>query len=82
MEQCIANALNRQIIVELDAAHLYLHMASWLEGNDLRGFGGWLRRQAHEEVGHAIILFNFLKDRGAETSLGNVRRQHSSFSSV
>jgi ferritin len=82
MDQCIANALNKQILVELDAAYLYMQMADWLEKNSLKGFGTWLRKQAHEEVGHAMILFNFLKDRNAAAPLGNVRQQKYFFSSV
>ncbi len=84
MEQCIASALNKQILAELDAASLYLQMSSWLEGNGLKDFGGRLRRQAHEEAGHAVILFNFLKERDAATATasGSVRRREHSFASV
>ena len=82
METCIAKALNKQIVIELDAAYLYLQMAEWLEQNDLSGFGNWLRKQAHEEVGHAMLLFNFLKDRDAVVALGSVRRQKYFFASV
>lgn len=82
MDSCIAKALNRQIVVELDAAYLYLQMAQWLDQNELSGFGNWLRKQAHEEVCHAMLLFNFLKDRDAATPLGNVRQQKYFFASV
>lgn len=82
MDPCIANALNKQIVVELDAAYLYMQMADWLEKNDLSGFGSWMRKQAHEEVGHAMIIFNFLKDRNAAVALGNVRQQKYFFASV
>ncbi len=82
MDQCIAAALNKQIVVELDAAYLYMQMGDWLEKNGLSGFGDWLRRQAREEVGHAMIIFNFLKERGAAVALGSVRQRKYFFTSV
>lgn len=82
MNSSIANALNAQIVVELDSAYLYIQMAEWLDRNRFGGFGSWLRKQAHEEVGHAMLLFNFLRDRNAAVALGNVRQQTHAFSSV
>ena len=82
MDQCIADSLRKQIVVELDAAYLYMQMAEWLDKNGLIGFGGWLRGQANEEVGHAMMLFNFLKDRDAADSLGSVNQKKYFFASV
>ncbi|MCD8139131.1 MAG: hypothetical protein LUE17_05040 [Planctomycetaceae bacterium] len=70
MDKEIGNALNRQVIDELDSFYLYLQMAAWFDANHLPGFGSWLRQQAHEEVSHAQTIFNYLIGRGATVCLG------------
>lgn len=82
MDDGIVKALNRQVTVELDSSYLYIQMAEWFDGKDLGGFANWLRKQAHEEVGHALILFNYLLDNDANVALGRVDAKRHSFSSV
>ncbi len=82
MDQCIANSLRKQIAVELDAAYLYIQIAEWLDKHELVGFGAWLRGQANEEVGHAMMLFNFLRDRDAADSLGSIKQRKYFFASI
>ena len=82
MEGSIVKALNRQVMVELDSSYLYLQMGVWFEDRGLTGFANWLRKQAHEEVAHALILFNHLLDRDADVSLGRVDVKRHVFVSV
>lgn len=82
MESSIAKALSKQIVVEVESAYMYLQMADWLERNELAGFGNWMRRHAQQEVKHAIILFNFLKDHGITVTLGKMRPRSYLFMSV
>ncbi len=82
MDKSIIKALNQQVMVELDSSYLYIQMAGWFDSRELKGFANWLRKQAHEEVGHALILFNCLLDNDADVSLGRIDPERHTFSSV
>lgn len=82
MESSIAKALSKQIVIEVESAYMYLQMADWMERNELTGFGNWMRRQAQQEVKHAMIIFNFLKERGVTVRLGKMRARSYRFMSV
>lgn len=56
-------ALNKQINAELYSAYLYLSMAAYFEGNNLKGFAQWMHVQAQEEMAHAMKFYKFLNDR-------------------
>jgi ferritin len=60
----LADALNGQVEKELHAAHLYLAMSSWFETQGLAGCASWMRVQYHEEVGHALRIFDFVNEAG------------------
>ena len=78
----VVTALNRQIVIELDSSYLYLQMAEWFDKRELRGFGACLRQRAHEEVEHALVLFDHLLRNGAKVSLGRVDDRRHRFMSV
>ena len=65
-------ALNEQITRELHSAYLYLGMAAYLEAQNLPGMAKWMRVQAQEELGHAMKIFDFVLERGAQVTLGSV----------
>jgi ferritin len=64
------DAINKQITAETYSAWLYLAMAGWLEEQNLKGFAGWMKVQAQEELTHAILFFNHVIDRGGRVQLG------------
>ncbi|MDR0361693.1 MAG: ferritin [Planctomycetota bacterium] len=72
MNSAIADAFRRQIIIELDSCYLYLQMALWLQEQALPGCANWMRKQAHEEVGHALILYCRLASRKANVEIGKI----------
>jgi ferritin len=72
MDKAVQSAVNEQIGQELYAAYLYLAMSAHFEQKSLRGFATWMRRQAEEELGHAMRLFDHMNRRGAFVSLGGV----------
>lgn len=72
MNEKLVEALNKQITAEFYSGYLYLQMASWLEENNLKGFANWMRVQAQEEASHAMILFNYVIERGEAVTLGNI----------
>ena len=66
LSEKITTMLNKQIQKELASAYLYLQIASYYEGNGLKGFANWFKIQAKEEQDHAEIFYNFLHTNGAE----------------
>ena len=57
--------LNKQMNAEFYNSHLYQAMAGWFEGQNLPGFAQWMEVQAGEERGHAMRIYNHLKERRA-----------------
>ena len=74
-------ALNDQINAEFASAYSYLGMAAWLEAANLPGSASWLRRQAREEVGHAMKVFDFVNDRDGRVTLKAVPAPAAKFAS-
>ncbi len=68
----LLSALNEQITKELHSAYVYLGMAAYLEAQNLPGMAKWMRVQAEEELGHAMKIFDFVLERGAQVTLGTV----------
>ena len=62
-------ALNDQINTELGSAYTYLAMAAHFEASNLPGSAAWMRRQASEEVTHAMKIFDFVNDRDGRVVL-------------
>jgi ferritin len=62
-------ALNDQINAELASAHLYLAMSAHCEASSMSGMAAWLRKQAKEEVGHAMKIFDYVIDRSGRVTL-------------
>ena len=72
-------ALNEQINAELYSAYVYLAMSAHCEGQNLPGFAAWLRRQAREEVAHAMKIFDFVTDRDGRVALAAVPQPAASY---
>jgi ferritin len=65
----LEDAINEQINKELYSAYLYLSMSAYCESVNLSGFANWMRVQAQEELGHAMMLFDYVNDRGGRVVL-------------
>jgi ferritin len=65
-------ALNRQINAELYSSYLYLSMSAWFEAENYKGLAHWMRVQSGEETSHAMRIFDYLNDRGAEVKLAQI----------
>jgi ferritin len=77
----LLNALNDQINHELASAYIYLSMSAYFESENLPGFAAWMRRQATEEAGHAMKIFDFINDRDGRVSLKAVAQPPADFRS-
>lgn len=78
----IEKMLNDQIQKEFHSSYLYLQMAAWFASHNFGGFENWMRVQAQEESSHALILFNYVLERGGEVTLGAVAAPTSNFKSA
>lgn len=72
MDQQVKELINDQIAHEFYAAYLYLAMAAHFEANNYDGFGQWMRMQAKEEEAHAMKLFDYMAERGAQIELKQI----------
>ncbi|QQS37399.1 MAG: ferritin [Ignavibacteriales bacterium] len=68
----VQKALNKQLNDELQASYLYLSMSSHFEAQSLEGFSKWLRLQSQEEYGHAMKIYDFLHQAGANVELKQI----------
>lgn len=81
LSQKLQAALNDQINAELASAYLYLAMAAHFEASNLVGSGRWMRRQAREEVTHAMKIFDFVQGRDGRVTLAAVAQPPAQFGS-
>ncbi len=77
----VRKAMNEQIVAETYSAYLYLSMSAWFEGRSLKGFAGWMKCQAQEELTHAMLLFNHVLERGGKVELGAIEAPPSEWAS-
>lgn len=61
--------LNEQINNEQYAAHIYLAMAAAFEKMGLKVFAQYYYKQSNEETEHAMRIFKYVVDTGAEVKL-------------
>ncbi len=63
MNQKMLDALNGQINEELNSMYIYMAMAADLDEMGWGGMANWMRKQAQEEMGHALKIQDYVKDR-------------------
>jgi len=80
--QVIVGALNDQINMELRSSYAYLAMSAYCERMHFRGCARWLRLQSDEEYGHAMKLFDLLRDRGCKIVLKALPEPPMDFASI
>lgn len=76
------NAFNEQINKELYSSYLYLSMAAFLADKGLMGFANWMRVQVQEETAHAMLMFDYVIERGGTVSLEAIDKPKASYGSV
>ncbi len=69
LNQRLENELNKQINAEIWSAYLYLSMSAFFESKNLTGFANWMKVQYHEEVSHALKLFDYINERDGRVVL-------------
>lgn len=81
ISKTMQDAINKQITREFYSSYLYLSMAAYFEDLSLPGFAQWMRVQVQEESAHAMILFNYICDRGGRVILGAIDQPDIEFKS-
>jgi ferritin len=69
IKAAVEKAINEQINAELYSAYLYLSMAAYFQGANLKGFAHWMQVQTKEETAHAMKMFDFVYERGGKVTL-------------
>jgi len=70
----LEKAFNEQIREEYYSSYLYLSMAAWFESQQLQGMAKWMRKQAAEEMGHALKFFDQILERGGTVKLAAIEQ--------
>ncbi|MFH1664144.1 MAG: ferritin [archaeon] len=73
LKNSIEKILNQQFNNEYFSSYLYLSMASYFESINLSGFSHWMKKQAEEELVHALKLFDFVLERNGKMVLTSVK---------
>jgi ferritin len=68
----MAEALNGQMNAEFYNSRLYLSMATYFHSINVDGAMKWMEAQASEETGHAMKLYEHLKERNARLLLSAI----------
>lgn len=69
INQKMEDAINKQINNEMYSAYLYMAMAAHADKVGLKGFAHWFMIQYHEEMYHAMKMYEYLQSRGGEIKL-------------
>ena len=77
----LSKAMNDQIKNELESYYIYLSMAAYFHSASLDGMAHWMRCQAHEEMIHAMKLYDHIIDRGGRVELQNLAQLKTKWSS-
>ncbi|WP_136810397.1 ferritin [Desulfosediminicola flagellatus] len=77
----MAQALNEQINREMYSAYLYMSMSAYSGKLGLKGFANWFMVQYHEEMYHAMKLYEYIQRQGEEVILGTLEGPPSTFES-
>jgi ferritin len=75
----VMDVLNEQIALEMRASASYLAMASWCDQRGLLNSKSFFYKQAEEERGHAMKIFEFVNDAGGASLSPSVPEVNNEF---
>ena len=81
LSEKLAEELNKQLNIELQAAYFYFSASTYFNSNSLDGFSAWCMIQAQEEMQHALKIHGYLLDQGATVVLDQIDQPVNKFSS-
>lgn len=77
----MAQALNKQVNREMYSAYLYMSMSAHAAKVGLKGFANWFMVQYHEEMFHAMKLYEYIQRQGEDVKLEAIDTPPSAFAS-
>ncbi len=72
LNERLAKEMNEQVNKELFSAYLYLGMSTYYSEHGLKGFASWFKKQANEEIEHALKFVDYLQDNGVHVALSSI----------
>ena len=78
----MVDALNGQINKEMYSAFLYMAMSSYSDFKGLKGFANWFSVQYHEEMEHAMKIYDYVQEQGAQVELLAIEQPPKEFGSA
>jgi ferritin len=72
-------ALNSQIGREFAAAHQYVAVGAWYDGQTFPQLARFFYKQADEERGHAMKMIDYLLETGEQPEIGQIAAPRGSF---
>ena len=79
LSEKMVNALNEQVNKEMFSAYLYLSMSAHSETIGLQGFSNWFYVQYQEETFHAMKIYRYLLEQGAQVELESIEKPQTTF---
>ena len=76
------DAINDQIQAEYYSSYLYLAMSAYCEEINMPGFAHWMRKQAEEEVEHAMKFYHYVVERGGRVVFGAIEQPPVDYDSI
>jgi ferritin len=73
LSSIMGKALNEQVNREMYSAYLYMSMSADCAFKGLKGFANWFMVQYHEEMLHAMKLYEYLQRQGGKVSLKAIK---------
>ena len=81
LSKTIEEALNEQINREMYSAYLYMSMSTHAAHEGFKGFANWFMVQYHEEMLHAMKLYEHVNLRGGRVTLKSIPQPPATFAS-
>lgn len=75
-------ALNGQVNNEMYSAYLYMAMSTHSNHMGLKGFANWFMIQYHEEMFHAMKLYEYIARQGGRPVLNAIKEPPAQFDSA
>lgn len=82
MNKKLQDAINTQINFEIESAHIYLAMQSYVAEEGLNGFENWLDIQYQEELAHAKKFMKFVNERGGRVLITGFEDPRNDYTSL
>ncbi|MBW1783499.1 MAG: ferritin [Deltaproteobacteria bacterium] len=81
ISQKMETALNEQVNKEMYSAYLYMAMSAHCDAIGLKGFANWFMVQYHEEMLHAMKIYEYIQRQGGKIKLMVVQEPPSEWES-